>query len=38
MRKNFNGEAIGVGADDIFKMIQRRYERKVDQKSFLFSE
>lgn len=35
MSKNLNGEAIGVGADDIFKMIQRRYERKANQESFL---
>lgn len=34
MTKTFNGEAIGVGADDIFKMMNRRYGVKKNQDSF----
>lgn len=35
MSKTFNGEPIGVSADDIFKMMNRRYEVKKTQDSFM---
>lgn len=37
MTKNFNGELIGVGADDIFQMIHRRYNLKAEQGAFILS-
>lgn len=35
MQKNYNGEPIGVSADSIFKMMNRRYKVKESQSSFL---
>lgn len=37
MQKNYNGEPIGVAADSIFLMMNRRYKVKESQESF-FSE
>lgn len=33
LSKNFNGESIGVAADDIFKIVSRRYQQKVKDKT-----
>jgi hypothetical protein len=33
--KDFNGELIGASGDDIFKMMNRRYNLKVSQDSFI---
>jgi len=35
MQKMYNGEPIGVAADDIFGMMNRRYQLKHSQESFL---
>lgn len=35
MQKNYNGEPIGVAADSIFLMMNRRYQFKQSQDSFL---
>lgn len=35
LAKNFNGELIGVPGDDIFKMMNRRYNLKASQDSFI---
>jgi hypothetical protein len=34
MQKNYNGEAIGVSGDSIFRMMTRRYKVKESQRSF----
>ena len=34
MQKNYNGEPIGVAADSIFLMMNRRYKVKESQESF----
>jgi hypothetical protein len=34
MSKNYNGEPIGVAADSIFLMMNRRYKVKESQDSF----
>lgn len=34
MQKNYNGDPIGVAADDIFNMMNRRYKTKESQDSF----
>jgi len=35
LKKNFKGDPIGVAADSIFLMVQRRYQTKERQNSFL---
>ena len=35
LARNFNGELIGVAGDDIFKMMNRRYQLKSNQDTFI---
>ena len=35
MAVNFNGESIGVGPDNLFKMIHRRYDLQKTQGNFI---
>ena len=35
MTKNFNGEPIGVSADSLFDMMNRRYSLKANQETFI---
>ncbi|QDK39169.1 hypothetical protein [Bdellovibrio sp. NC01] len=35
LTKNYNGEPIGVAADNIFSMVSRRYKLKESQESFI---
>jgi hypothetical protein len=33
LQKNFNGDSIGVASDDIFKIVTRRYQKKIQDRT-----